>query len=205
MYSSGSTSCRATRRARCAARGGSRAWRAGREYGRETGSSASTTTSCVLIFASDGPHEGYKTRTWYVDILSCDQVIRENPASRGTETSAEVLVGPPLGAGGWSETPVKVRQCSLPSLLTYFPVLLIYLLSVCLTYLPTVFWSYHVVRQYTLHSALVLVLGTNIAVLLDCSKSSRQCSLPSLLPYLLGKEVNCKSNKDTSPDSGKPA
>ena len=24
-----------------------------------------------------------------------DQVIRENPASRGTETSAEVLVGPP--------------------------------------------------------------------------------------------------------------
>ena len=25
----------------------------------------------------------------------CDQVIRENPASRGTETSAEVLVGPP--------------------------------------------------------------------------------------------------------------
>ena len=36
-----------------------------------------------------------------------DQVIRENPASRGTETSAEVLVGPPLGAGGWSETPVN--------------------------------------------------------------------------------------------------
>ena len=36
-----------------------------------------------------------------------DQVIRENPASRGTETSAEVLVGPPLGAGGWSETPVR--------------------------------------------------------------------------------------------------
>jgi hypothetical protein len=26
---------------------------------------------------------------------SADQVIRENPASRGTETSAEVLVGPP--------------------------------------------------------------------------------------------------------------
>ena len=24
-----------------------------------------------------------------------DQVLRENPASRGTETSAEVLVGPP--------------------------------------------------------------------------------------------------------------
>ena len=32
--------------------------------------------------------------------------------------------------------------------------------------------------------ALVLVLGTNIAVLLDCSKSSRQCSLPSFLTYL---------------------
>ena len=34
------------------------------------------------------------------------------------------------------------------------------------------------------HRALVLVLGTNIAVLLDCSKSSRQCSLPYLLTYL---------------------
>ena len=33
------------------------------------------------------------------------------------------------------------------------------------------------------HRALVLVLGTNIAVLLDCSKSSRQCSLPSFLTY----------------------
>ena len=43
-----------------------------------------------------------------------DQVIRENPASRGTEASAEVLVGPPLGAGGWSETPVN-------TLLTYPP------------------------------------------------------------------------------------
>jgi hypothetical protein len=32
--------------------------------------------------------------------VSDDQVIRENPASRGTEASAEVLVGPPLGAGG---------------------------------------------------------------------------------------------------------
>jgi hypothetical protein len=28
-------------------------------------------------------------------LLGSDQVIRENPASRGTETSAEVLVGPP--------------------------------------------------------------------------------------------------------------
>ena len=34
------------------------------------------------------------------------------------------------------------------------------------------------------HRALVLVLGTNIAVLLDCSKSSRQCSLSYLLTYL---------------------
>ena len=37
-------------------------------------------------------------------LLQSDQVIRENPASRGTETSAEVLVGPP---GGWCRTPVK--------------------------------------------------------------------------------------------------
>ena len=29
------------------------------------------------------------------DMLRYDQVIRGNPASRGTETSAEVLVGPP--------------------------------------------------------------------------------------------------------------
>ena len=29
------------------------------------------------------------------DLLVSDQVIRENPANRGTETSAEVLVGPP--------------------------------------------------------------------------------------------------------------
>ena len=28
-------------------------------------------------------------------LLASDQVIRENPASRGTETSAENLVGPP--------------------------------------------------------------------------------------------------------------
>ena len=32
--------------------------------------------------------------------ITGDQVIRENPASRGTEASAEVLVGPPLVAGG---------------------------------------------------------------------------------------------------------
>jgi hypothetical protein len=41
------------------------------------------------------------------NLLLSDQVIRENPASRGTEASAEVLVGPPLGAGGWSGTPVN--------------------------------------------------------------------------------------------------
>ena len=35
------------------------------------------------------------------------------------------------------------------------------------------------------HRALVLVSGTNIAVLLCCSKSSRQCSLYYLLTYLL--------------------
>jgi hypothetical protein len=35
------------------------------------------------------------------------------------------------------------------------------------------------------HRALVLVLGTSIAVLLGCSKSSRQCSLSYLLTYLL--------------------
>ena len=29
-------------------------------------------------------------------VQSSDQVIRENPASRGTEASAEVLVGPPM-------------------------------------------------------------------------------------------------------------
>ena len=48
------------------------------------------------------------------------------------------------------------------------------------------------------HRALVLVLGTNIAVLLDCSKSSRQCSLPSLLTYLLAmdkKRTGKKTNK----------
>ena len=44
---------------------------------------------------------------WWRRGSAGDQVIRENPASRGTETSAEVLVGPPLGAGGWSETPVN--------------------------------------------------------------------------------------------------
>ena len=36
-------------------------------------------------------------------------------------------------------------------------------------------------RQFTRRRALVLVLGTNVAVLLDGSKSSRQCSLPFLL------------------------
>ena len=53
---------------------------------------------CVTVFAC------YSSSS---SALGYDQVIRENPASRGTETSAEVLVGPPLGAGGWSETPVN--------------------------------------------------------------------------------------------------
>ena len=38
--------------------------------------------------------EGDIPRTQIENSVS-DQVIRENPASRGTETSAEVLVGPP--------------------------------------------------------------------------------------------------------------
>ena len=38
---------------------------------------------CVTVFAC------------YSSSSSFDQVIRENPASRGTEASAEVLVGPP--------------------------------------------------------------------------------------------------------------
>lgn len=38
------------------------------------------------------------------------------------------------------------------------------------------------------HRALVLVLGTNIAVLLDCLKSSRQCAF---LTYLLTKHPTC--------------
>jgi hypothetical protein len=49
-------------------------------------------------------------RTIHLSAGKGDQVIREDPAGavvvrawpRGTETSAEVLVGPPLGAGGWS-------------------------------------------------------------------------------------------------------
>ena len=45
-------------------------------------------------------------------------------------------------------------------------------------------WSYGALSSSPVHRALVLVLGTNIAVLLDCSKSSRQCSLPSFLTYL---------------------
>ena len=43
---------------------------------------------CVTVFAS------FTYLLTYGKPVS-DQVIRENPASRGTETSAEVLVGPP--------------------------------------------------------------------------------------------------------------
>ena len=39
------------------------------------------------------------------------------------------------------------------------------------------------VSSSPVHRAFVLVLGANIAVLLDCSKSSRQCSLSYLLTY----------------------
>ena len=52
-------------------------------------------------------------------------------------------------------------------------------------------WSYQpchpcrgALSSSPVHRALVLVLGTNIAVLLDCSKWSRQCSLYYLLTYL---------------------
>ena len=41
------------------------------------------------------------------------------------------------------------------------------------------------VSSSPVHRAFVLVLGANIAVLLDCSKSSRQCSLSYLLTYCL--------------------
>ena len=42
---------------------------------------------------------------------SFDQVIRKDPASRGTETSAEVLVGPPGDdAGGWNRTLVHSKH-----------------------------------------------------------------------------------------------
>ena len=49
------------------------------------------------------------------------------------------------------------------------------------------------------HRALVLVLGTNIAVLLDCSKSSRQCSLYYLLTYLPVVSVLCCSTHGLYP------
>ena len=71
------------------------------------------------------------------------QVIRENPASRGTETSAEVPVGPPLGAGGWSETPVNSSGTRLTLTLDgglegpLRPVMAPYQVSKC-TYLLTV-------------------------------------------------------------------
>ena len=42
------------------------------------------------------------------------------------------------------------------------------------------------------HRALVLVLGTNIAVLLNCSKSSRQCSLTYLLTYLWSGQLDLR-------------
>ena len=62
------------------------------------------TNIAVLLDCSKSSRQ---CRAFLTYLLTTDQVIRENPASRGTETSAEVLVGPPLGAGGWSETPVN--------------------------------------------------------------------------------------------------
>ena len=55
------------------------------------------------------------------------------------------------------------------------------------------------------HRALVLVLGTSIAVLLDCSKSSRQCSLSYLLTYLpkhrpTATQAATRSRSHCSPD-----
>ena len=44
------------------------------------------------------------------------------------------------------------------------------------------------VSSSPVHRAFVLVLGTNIAVLLDCSKSSRQCSLSYLLTTYLRRQ-----------------
>ena len=57
-------------------------------------------------------------------ITLLDQVIREDPAGavvvracgRGTEASAEELVGPPLGAGGWSRQRGLISARSRPEL-----------------------------------------------------------------------------------------
>ena len=48
------------------------------------------------------------------------------------------------------------------------------------------------VSSSPVHRAFVLVLGTNIAVLLDCSKSSGQCSLSYLLTYLRTDKNLCR-------------
>ena len=47
---------------------------------------------CVTVLVAC--YYSSSSSSWKVIVIS-DQVIRENPASRGTETSAEVLVGPP--------------------------------------------------------------------------------------------------------------
>jgi hypothetical protein len=52
------------------------------------GSNAELVPSSLTVFAC------YSSSSSFPSQVS-DQVIRENPASRGTETSAEVLVGPP--------------------------------------------------------------------------------------------------------------
>ena len=54
--------------------------------------------ACAVFFPAIVPGYSFqRTANFYHFFFFCesDQVIRENPASRGTETSAEVLVGPP--------------------------------------------------------------------------------------------------------------
>jgi hypothetical protein len=61
---------------------------------------ADSSQEAPLLLVHDGhvvvPAQARQSRGVRPAFLSVsDQVIRENPASRGTETSAEVLVGPP--------------------------------------------------------------------------------------------------------------
>jgi len=68
-------------------------------------SSSSSTTGPPAMFTASGASAAAgraaqkaaaaRGISWEYRVHQCDQVIRGNPASRGTETSAEVLVGPP--------------------------------------------------------------------------------------------------------------
>ena len=51
--------------------------------------------SRFLTYVISSTYLVVSSSTYLLTYLLRDQVIRENPASRGTETSAEVLVGPP--------------------------------------------------------------------------------------------------------------